>query len=410
MKVVDIAPYFHSKSGGIKRYLLEKSRYLQNKNVEHVMIIPGKEKKVHYINSTKIYQISSFTIPMSGGYRFFSSLKEIKNILNLEKPDIVELEGTYLLAVSLSSTEYRLIVFYHSDVRTDANLLPLPERLRKKIVDFTIKTLSKADLVLTPSKRQEEFLKGCGLEKVRTVNLGVDTEIFTPSRRNPNLNTFFGIKENTFKIIYAGRLSPEKNIDLLLEIVSMLDSATFHFIVVGDGPLRKKVESFAKKHPNVTFLGYISDKEKLAELYANSDIFLSTSCSETFGLSFLEAQACGCILVAPDMGLETQPFKEFLVKDLAPESFYCALLEAINWVSLHTRSRISSYIQENFSWKSTFDKLLELYKIILSDSSASKITHSCLKVNQPQAHEPIAHLLWRLHPPFLALPLCPPPF
>ncbi len=371
MKVVDITPYFHSKSGGIKSYLLEKSKYLQSRNVEHVMVIPGKEKKVYYINSTKVYQISSFPIPMSGGYRFFSSLKEIKDILNLEKPDIVELEGTYLPAVALSSTEYRLIVFYHSDVRSDVNLLPLPERLRKRIVDFTVKTLSKADLVLTPSKKQEEFLRGCGLERVRTVNLGVDTEVFTPSKRNPYLSTFLGIKESTFKIIYAGRLSPEKNIDLLLETVSMLDIATFHFIVVGDGPLRRKVESFAKKHPNVTFLGYISDKERLAELYASSDIFLSASNSETFGLSFLEAQACGCILVAPDMGLETQPFKEFLVKDLTPESFYCALLEAVNQVSLHTRSRISSYIQENFSWKSTFDKLLDLYEEVLSDRFVS---------------------------------------
>ena len=367
MKIVDITPYFHSKSGGIKRYLLEKSKYLKDKPAQHVMIIPGKERRVYHINSTKIYQIPSFPIPMSGGYRFFSSLKEIKEILSIEKPDIVELEGTYLPITALYSEEYRLVVFYHADVRTDASLMPLPERLRKKIVDLTItKKLSKADLILTPSRRQEEFLKSYGLENVLTVNLGVDTEVFNPSKRNPYINAFLGVREDTFKILYVGRLSPEKNIDLLLEVMSMLDTAFFHFILVGDGPLRKKVEKFAKSYPHVTYLGYISEEEKLAELYASAEVFLSASCSETYGLSFLEAQACGCLLVAPDMDLETQPFKEFLVKDLRVESFYEALVKAINCQNYHTRQAVSSFIRERFSWEATFSKLLNIYNGILS--------------------------------------------
>ncbi|MGB9874095.1 MAG: glycosyl transferase family 1, partial [Hydrogenobacter sp.] len=81
MKIVDIAPYFHAKSGGIKRYLLEKSLYLKDKPVEYVVIVPGRKKKLHYINSTKVYQIPSFPIPMTGGYRFFNSLRDIKEIL-----------------------------------------------------------------------------------------------------------------------------------------------------------------------------------------------------------------------------------------------------------------------------------------------------------------------------------------
>ena len=40
MKLVDITPYFHSKSGGIKRYLLEKAKFLRDKDIEHVIIIP----------------------------------------------------------------------------------------------------------------------------------------------------------------------------------------------------------------------------------------------------------------------------------------------------------------------------------------------------------------------------------
>ncbi|MEZ0360365.1 MAG: glycosyltransferase [Hydrogenobacter sp.] len=367
MKVIDVTPYFHSKSGGIRRYLLEKSKYLSDKPVEHAMILPGKERKEYYIYSTKVYQIPSFPIPMSGGYRFFSSLKCIKDIIRLEKPDIVELQGTYLPITSLLSEDYRLVAFYHADVRTDASLIPIPEKFRKKLIDYTIiKKLSKADIVITPSKKQEEFLRNYYLENVITVNLGVDTETFNPSKRNPYINTLLGVKENTFKVIYVGRLSPEKNIDILLEIISLLDPTFFHFIIAGDGPLRRRVENFVKRQPNVTYLGYVSDIEWLAQLYASSDLFLSASYSETYGLSFLEAQACGCILVAPDMDLETQPFKEFLVKDLKVESFYEAIVRAVNCQSFNVRQALSQHIRENFSWDKTFSKLLDIYNGILS--------------------------------------------
>jgi alpha-1,6-mannosyltransferase len=367
MKILDIAPYFHAKSGGIRRYLLEKSFYLKDKPLQHILVIPGKERKVDYLNSTKVYQLPSFPIPMTGGYRFFNSLKEIEEILRIEKPDIVELEGTYIPITALRSEEYRLVVFYHADIRADVSLIPIAGNLKKKIIDYVIyNKLSNADMIITPSKQQEEFLRSYGLENVCTVNLGVDTKVFNLSKRNPYINRLFGIRDDSFKVIYAGRLSRDKNIDLMLEVIDMLNTSFFHFIIAGDGPLKRKVKKFSEKRPNVTYLGYIHDREELAELYASCDIYLSTSSNETYGLAFLEAQACGCILVAVDMGLETQPFKQFLVKDITVSDFYSALIKAVNCQNFYTRQTISTYIHENFSWEKTFSTLLELYYQILS--------------------------------------------
>lgn len=367
MKILDIAPYFHAKSGGIRRYLLEKSFYLKDQSLQHILVIPGKERKVYYLNSTKIYQLPSFPIPMTGGYRFFNSLKEIKEILEIEKPDIVELEGTYMPITALRSGEYRLVVFYHSDIRVDVSFIPLTENLRNKIIDYVIyNKLSHADMIITPSKKQEEFLRSYSLENVCTVNLGVDTKVFNLSKRNPYINKLFGIKDDSFKVIYVGRLSREKNIELMLEVIDMLDTSFFHFIIAGDGPLRRRVKKLSKERANVTYLGYIHDKEELAELYASCDVYLSTSSNETYGLAFLEAQACGCILVATDLYLETQPFKQFLVKDITVNSFYSALIKAVNLQSFHTRKTISTYIQKSFSWEKTFSMLLGVYNQTLS--------------------------------------------
>ncbi|MCS6958212.1 MAG: glycosyltransferase [Aquificaceae bacterium] len=368
MKLVDVTPYFHSRSGGIRRYLLEKVKFLQGRSIEHVLIIPGKERKTYYIESTRVYELPSFPLPLTGGYRFFSSLSEIREILKEEEPDIVELGGTYQPINHLKSENYVLSVFYHADVRTELSLLPAPERFKRVILERTIKRkLSKADIVLTPSKRQEDFLRGYGLNNVITINLGVDTDVFNTSARDPYFDRSLGINQGKFKLVYVGRLSPDKNIDLLLEVFQYLDPTLFHLIVVGDGPYRKKVEKLSQKLPNMTYLGYVQRAEDLARIYASCDIFVSTSWGETYGLSFLEAQACGCILVAYDMELETQPFKEFLVKELSPQSFYEAIINACNHVSLKNREKISHYILDNFSWKVTFEKLLEVYRGVLAE-------------------------------------------
>lgn len=367
MKLVDITPYFHNKSGGIRRYLLEKIKYLMNKKVEHILIIPGKGKKEYYMGATKVYEIPSFPLPLTGGYRFFSSLSNIKEILKREKPDIVEVGGSYQFLPYLKSDSYLLTVFYHSDIKADLDLIPMPERLRKILVESTIrKKLSKADLVLTPSKKQEEFLKTFGLERVVSVNLGVDKEVFHPWKRDPYFSKALGIRENKYKLVYGGRLSIEKNINLLLEAFQYLEPSLFHLIIVGDGPLRRRVEDLSKKLSNITYLGYVQKKEELARIYASCDVYISASCSETFGLSFLEAQACGCILVAFDMDLESQPFKEFLVRDISAQALYNAIIRACDSISPSLREKISSYIINNFSWDKTFERLLNLYEEALS--------------------------------------------
>ncbi|MFN3264330.1 MAG: glycosyltransferase, partial [Aquificaceae bacterium] len=267
----------------------------------------------------------------------------------------------------LKSERYLLSVFYHSDIRTDLSLLPAPERLRKALLEHTIKKkLSRADMIITPSRVQEEFLKASGLENVVTVNLGVDTDVFNPSKRDPYFDRALGIGAGKFKLLYSGRLSPDKNVDLLLEVFQHLDPTLFHLVVAGDGPARKKVEKLTQKLPNLTYLGYLHREEELARVYASCDVFVSTSCGETYGLAFLEAQACGCLLVAFDMGLETQPFKEFLVREPTLEAFYDAIIHACNALSLSNRERLSSYVQRHFSWESTFDRLLGVYRGVLA--------------------------------------------
>lgn len=106
-------------------------------------------------------------------------------------------------------------------------------------------------------------------------------------------------------ITYVGRLSSEKNIDLLissfiklnilLQATNGIALPTCQLVLVGDGPARQRLED-QTKDLNVIFMGYQKGKE-LAECYASSDIFAFPSHSETFGNVVLEAMASGLPVV-----------------------------------------------------------------------------------------------------------------
>ncbi|MCS7084340.1 MAG: hypothetical protein NZL90_05095, partial [Aquificaceae bacterium] len=114
MKLVDITPYYHKKSGGIRRYLYEKSRFLSSTDISHVLIVPGSKRSESKEGNTKVYTVKSIPLPLSGGYRMFHTLSEVKSILKRELPDIVELGGSYQRIESLLSDNYLLSVFYHA--------------------------------------------------------------------------------------------------------------------------------------------------------------------------------------------------------------------------------------------------------------------------------------------------------
>jgi len=135
-------------------------------------------------------------------------------------------------------------------------------------------------LVTTPAMKQD--LEKYGFDRMTIWGRGVDTNIFKPNvktRLNPEYPTF----------LYAGRIAVEKNIEAFLRL-----DLPGRKVVVGDGPARAMLE---RMYPTAHFLGY-KYGEKLAEQYANADVFVFPSKTDTFGLVILEAMACGTPVAA----------------------------------------------------------------------------------------------------------------
>lgn len=151
---------------------------------------------------------------------------------------------------------------------------------------------------------------------------------------------------------YSGRLSPEKNVDKIIDIADQVDGT---FLIVGEGPHKEKLVEHAPD--NVIFKDFL-DREKLPEFYSGIDVFVTASTGDTLGLSTLEANACGTPVVAPDAypfnkTISTQNGNRF---DLAKEGDMEEKIKKTLKEEFSTRDAVKKY-----SLEKTIDRLLEMY-------------------------------------------------
>jgi glycosyltransferase involved in cell wall biosynthesis len=138
----------------------------------------------------------------------------------------------------------------------------------------------------------------------------VNIEQFSPTRKSDavkrEMRKRAEIPENAVVLLYAGRISPEKNIGLLpdlMEILAKDSEKDYRLLVAGAGPKADWLrEETAKRIPNkIIQLGHL-DKETLSNYYANCDVFVHPNPREPFGIAPLEAMASGVPTLAPNAG------------------------------------------------------------------------------------------------------------
>lgn len=192
---------------------------------------------------------------------------------------------------------------YHTDIPQYVRDLTNDEILEKAAWNYMIWFYGQLCEVMVPSASTRRQLVEQGLpeEKTRPLPRWVDINAYTPERRDPHYWTRHGIGEGV-KLLYVGRISREKNLELLADaFLRIVDyGAPAWLIVVGDGPYRAEMEARLAGYP-VLFTGY-REGEELQRCYASADAFVFPSTTDTFGNVVLEAQASGLPVVVSDEG------------------------------------------------------------------------------------------------------------
>ncbi|MCC6329756.1 MAG: glycosyltransferase [Acidobacteria bacterium] len=355
-KSVHLTNYYHKNSGGIStsfNNLLDAAE----RHGRHVrLIVPGETESVEEINPfAKIYYVPAkyspvfdkrYRIMMPWQYMIKDSI--IRRILLEEKPDIVEVTDKYtlsLLGVMVRTNNFkrlgRPVLVHFSCERMDDNIGAFLSGgrtgkwlARRLIGNYTLPNFDYhiANSVYTAQefydavsreknrRRSERFLNWCWRafkapmvpieERIFVCPRGVDPAHFTPERISDDVRREMieraGVPEEAVILLYAGRLSPEKNIGLLVDLMKVLAGDTgrdYRLLIAGAGPKAGWLKDKTDKHfsGKAVQLGHL-DKETLANYYANADIFVHPNPKEPFGIAPLEAMASGVPTVAPNAG------------------------------------------------------------------------------------------------------------
>lgn len=160
---------------------------------------------------------------------------------------------------------------------------------------------SAAVLTQTPSEETQRELVQLGVPNPVVWGRGVDTALFAPSRRSESRRAELGLSGEVPLILHVSRLAVEKDVDTLVAAFRRahdLLGSQVRFAVAGDGPRGAWVR---EQLPFAQHRGFLA-RRALAELYADADIFVFPSPTETCGLVALEAMAAGLPVIAADRG------------------------------------------------------------------------------------------------------------
>jgi phosphatidylinositol alpha 1,6-mannosyltransferase len=295
------------------------------------------------------------------------------------RPDIIHITGPsepgILGAWLAKDMRVPLVASWHTNLheyaaqRSEWFLRMLPQNQRpatgRRIEGATLMACARfyqlAEVLFAPNVDLCNLLERSTGRHCALMPRGVDTIAFSPEFRDR------GATDKDFVLGFCGRLSIEKNVFLLARIRTELlerGITNFRFLIIGHG----KEESWLRQNlPNAEFTGVLRGHD-LARAYANMDLFVFPSHTDTFGNVVLEALASGVpAIVTPDGG------PRYIVKDgetgtiATDEDFSAAAAKLILDPEMHARMRLASrtYAQ-SASWDSVFEGVYSTYEEVLA--------------------------------------------
>jgi glycosyltransferase involved in cell wall biosynthesis len=191
---------------------------------------------------------------------------------------------------------------YHTDFPQYVRILTDDSFLETLTWNYMHWFYSQLDVLYVNSEqyRKSWVARGIPAERVRILPRGLDGELFRPGRRRERFFVSRGARPGRPVALYVGRVSKEKDLDVLAEAwlgMRRGDDAP-ELAVVGDGPYLAEMK---RRLPGAVFTGYLSGTE-LAEAFASADLFAFPSTTDTFGNVILEAMASGLPCVVSDQG------------------------------------------------------------------------------------------------------------
>ncbi|MGN6763279.1 MAG: glycosyltransferase [Leifsonia sp.] len=257
----------------------------------------GQKMTVHRLRSWRWYPHDwlRFALP-------WTSKANARRVLDQVKPDVVHIQSHIVvgrgLAAEAEKRGIRIVATNHVMAENVVEFTLLPKFLQKTFVKLAWAdarpTFDRAEAVTTPTRKAAEFLeRSTGLRDIHAVSCGIDAHNYTPDFTPRTAN----------RILFVGRITGEKHIDVLLKAMKLLPATLdAHLQIVGGGDQLKNLQTMAETTgitDRVEFLGYVSDQQ-LREAYSRATVFAMPSIAELQSIATMEAMASALPVVAAD--------------------------------------------------------------------------------------------------------------
>jgi alpha-1,6-mannosyltransferase len=366
--LIDTTMLFAPRSGGVKRYLMAKRAWLAQRrpDLQHTLVVPGRATRA---SVDGMVTISAPLIPFGDGYRIPASLRKWTRILAHLRPSLIEAGDAYVpghaALDAAAAVGAATVGFCHSDPAALA-ALHFGEWAAAPAQKRCAKFYSRFDMIVAPSQYIAARLAESGVQRVAVQPLGVDIDIFHPSRADRDLvRSDLGLSPQTRLLVFAGRPAREKNLETLVEAVEKL-GGDYRLLLIAAG-------ANLKPHPQTICLDYVRDSKQLARLLASCDAFVHANDQEPFGLIVLEAMAAGLPVVGPSTGGVSELIDDS-VGQRAIDATPAGMAEAIEALFARDLEALSKAArrraEERHSWDRTFGGLMDIYGGLLGATQA----------------------------------------
>jgi alpha-1,6-mannosyltransferase len=375
LTICDLSPLYCDKGGGIRTFHRARIDWFSRQaRHRYVLISPGPSFAMVPIGR-RVLDVRVYGMPMTrdpARYRLPLDYRAVASVVDLLQPDIVESHDAWMSIPFMWWLRRRgdfrgiLTSFCHADpIATYVEPLlrrwHVPHGMAARIAAGGARLLTDAhgvcDSTFVASEWMRRRLIDSGVPRVVNVGFGVDPELLAMRRSRAT--------RRIIRLLYVGRLDDDKEFGMILAVLpGLLCRPNVRVTVIGTGKYRRRLAALA--HPRLRTPGFLSDRAALHAAYATHDVLLAPGRFESFGLSTLEAAACGLIIVGPNVGGTAELLRQMASPLMFPAGdtagFASAIDVALNGEWRHLAERARTVARYYGSWDDAVARHVAVYE------------------------------------------------
>lgn len=297
-KIGLVCPYNIALGGGVQECVKAMQTELKRRGYEVFIITPlSREARINPPPDTLLVGAGAdIRSPFATTAQISASTnpEELQRIVDQHDFDILHFHEPWIPVLSrqlLGKSKSINIATFHARMPEGM----MVRTIEKVITPYTKSILKSFDSFVAVSDQAAQYVRSLTSDPIEIIPNGIDLKKYKYVRHSS------GGKRT---ILFVGRLERRKGVKYLIDAFVRLNDPDAQLLIAGDGPDRKKLESYAadRDHVDISFLGYVTEKDKIRLLH-EADIFCSPAIyGESFGIVLLEAMACGTPTVAGNNG------------------------------------------------------------------------------------------------------------